>query len=193
MHRRLALAALPLSALLLAGCTAGTPTAGADDGGDGSSSAAAGGGAGDGLGLGSAAEAALELTGSGTVVAIERDDSGAWEVTVAAADGRETEVRVIAKDGDLLGRPSQKPVDADDDADNVRRIQAAELDFSDAAKAASAQAPGEIVELALDDENGVVAWEAELLDGDTKHEVKLDAATGDPLPGSGVSSPADDD
>lgn len=190
MHRRLALAALPLSALLLAGCTAGG--AGAADGDGGSGSASAGGSAGE-LGLGSAAEAALELSGSGTVIAIERDDSGAWKVTVAAVDGRETEVRVISKDGELLGRPRQQPVDADDDADNVRRIQAAQLDYSDAAKAASAQAAGEIVELKLDDESGTVAWEAELLDGATKHEVKLDAKTGDPLPGSGASSPADDD
>lgn len=47
-----------------------------------------------------AANAALEITGGGTVLAVERDDSGAaWEVEVRRDDGSEVEVRLDASYG----------------------------------------------------------------------------------------------
>ncbi|GAB3398198.1 hypothetical protein GCM10027515_03170 [Schumannella luteola] len=166
-----ALLALPLAAGLLAGCTAATATS------DPSSSSAVGDPGGD---LGSAAETALDQVGSGTVISIEKDDDGAaWEVVIAADDGSETEVKVSAKDASIIGSPSPKATDADDAAENVHYLQWAKIDFSDAAKAAAVQSKGVITEVKLDDEDGTVIWQVELVDGATKHEVKLDAGTGD--------------
>ncbi|TPW77384.1 PepSY domain-containing protein [Schumannella soli] len=163
--------ALPFAAALLSGCTAGAVTPSP------APSAAVGDPGGD---LGSAAETALEQVGSGIVISVEKDDDGtAWEVVIAADDGSETDVKVSAKDASIIGSPSPQTTDADDAAENVHYLQWAKIDFSDAAKAASVQSKGVITEVKLDDEDGTVIWQVELVEGSTTHEVKLDAGTGD--------------
>ncbi|TPW77437.1 PepSY domain-containing protein [Schumannella soli] len=168
--------------LLLAGCSTPASTGGSGSGSSapaGSSSAtgttgSAGASAGELRDLG---KTALASVGAGTLVSIEQEDDGTWEALVVGADGAETELRLA--DGAVVGTPSAKPADAEDQAENARYLGAAKLDFTEAAtKIVSAQA-GSIRELNLDDHAGAVVWEADVID-DTgaKHSVRIDAASG---------------
>lgn len=185
------------TAALLAGCAAGPATSGVSSTGSTGTTSTASGSTAPGVAAGdlaAAGKAALKAAGSGTIISIEREDSGVWEVKLAAADGTETEVHVTA-DGTVTAGPETKADDADDKAENVRFLDAAKLSWSDAADKLTAAQAGTVVELNLDDHAGGIVWEGDVIDSSgAKHSVAVDAATGAAVQvGSGSGDDDSDD
>ena len=103
-----------------------------------------------------------------------------WNAQVVTPDGFEHELRIDGDGGSVLRGPTKEDDDAADRAEHKARVKAAKLDYATAAEKVVAAVPGaRIVELNLDDRRGRTVWEADLVGPDgTKHEVKLDAASG---------------
>ncbi|MDN6179264.1 MAG: PepSY domain-containing protein, partial [Micrococcaceae bacterium] len=77
----------------------------------------------------------------------------------------------------------------DDEQDRQKhqdRVAAAKVDFKEAAaKFRDAVPDARITELGLDDEHGTTVWEGDLIDdAGAKHEVQIDAGSGDVLTNS---------
>lgn len=117
-----------------------------------------------------------------TVTSLDLEQNGkAWEVELTTSDGTEHEVHVSADGSKILSGPSVEHDDADDMAKHVRRVKAATVDFEAAAGKVLSHVPnGTILELELDEENGVVVWEAEVNDSTgAKFDVLIDAGSGE--------------
>ncbi|PTR31568.1 peptidase YpeB-like protein [Rhodococcus sp. OK519] len=144
-------------------------------------------------GSGSAAPStqALERAGATAVAAvpgsvlisIESEHDQTWEAQVVTSDGVEHHVDVSADGATVIGAPRIDNEDESDRAKHRDRVQAATLDYTAAAAAVlTAVQGGSITELNLDNDNGTTVWEADVIDGaGTKHEVTIDAATGQVL------------
>ncbi|GAA1918577.1 hypothetical protein GCM10009737_20050 [Nocardioides lentus] len=217
-HRLAALAVAPLAVVLVAcgsdddGDTdAGTPSATVtvtespegdasstpDDTGSQDDGAASGqGGQGGGGDLRTAAETALgELSGA-TLITVDRDDNGDWDVTLLTQDGVENDVDVSA-DGSTVTRG---PVadDNDDDGDDRaerQRLLDASVDYA----AAIETAAGEVTDLDvtgvdLDEDNGTLRWDVDFGDDtdDDQRTVLVDAASGQVI-GTEQDDDGDDD
>ncbi|QCQ92068.1 PepSY domain-containing protein [Rhodococcus sp. SGAir0479] len=191
-HRRTAVLVLAGSALvLLAGCGDGddsqpapTPAVTSPSPSPSSTPAGATGAPSpDGQALGRAGAAAVAAVPGGTLVSIETEHDGTWEAQVVTPDGVEHHVDVSPDGATVLGAPRVDEEDESDRAKHRERVQAAVLDYAAAADAVRAEVPGgAVTELDLDSDNGVTVWEADVIDGSgTKHEVTIDAATGQVL------------
>jgi uncharacterized membrane protein YkoI len=109
----------------------------------------------------------------------ERNDTR-WEVQLVTADGTEHLVEVSTDGSNVTGGPDAKSETAQDKAKHRNRAQAAKLDYRQAVSAVTQALPGRVTELNLDNHNGTTVWEADVSDsGNTKHEVSIDAASGD--------------
>ncbi|MFF1553258.1 PepSY domain-containing protein [Rhodococcus erythropolis] len=130
-----------------------------------------------------AAGTAVGAVPGSTVVSIETERDGTWEVQVVTADGVEHEMDVSGDGADVVAGPVSDNEDEVDRAKHRARVQAARLDYAAAVDAILAAVPnGTITELNLDGENGVTVWEADVLDDSgVKREVTIDAATGQVL------------
>jgi len=176
VRRLAAFATVPLVAgLVLSGCTASAPTAvpsTSASASDGSTSPAA---------LATAAKTASDAAGSGTVLSIEQDAGGtSWEVLVVAADGSEQEVHVSADGSSVVAGPTPKTSDAGDLAENTAFLAAARIGVSKASELMTATIAGTVIELGLDDHQGAVVWEGDVVDSSNqRHSVRLDAGSGD--------------
>ncbi len=140
-----------------------------------------------GVSLEDAGDAALKEVSDGTVISIESEvNDTRWEVQVVTSDGTEHEISISAEDGSVIGSPSKEGDDAQDKKKHQDRVATAKLDFKEAAeKLRDAVPDARITELNLDDEKGTTVWEGDLIDGDgAKHEVQIDAASGDVLTNS---------
>lgn len=118
-----------------------------------------------------------------TLISIETEHNGLWEVQVVTPDGTEHEMDVSADGATVVTGPT---VDREDEADRAKhrdRVQAAQLDFRAATDRVLAEVPGATVtELNLDSENGTTVWEADAIDAShAKHEVTIDAVSGQTL------------
>lgn len=214
-HRLAALAVAPLAVALVA---CGSDDTDADDQPDdvvtetvtqapeGSSSDDAGsqqsqgsGGNGGGAPTGdieAAAQTALDEVGGSTLVSIDVDDSGDWDVTLLGQDGTESDVDVSADGGTVTRGPvsDDDDNDADDQAERQRLLEA-QVVYTDAIETAR----GEFGELdvtgaSLDDDNGTLIWDIDFGDGtnDDAQTVLVDAATGDVI-GTEADNDGDDD
>lgn len=135
---------------------------------------------------------ALEQVPNSTVTSIESENQGTqWEVQVVTADGVEWEMDVSATDGSVVSGPTRQDDDAEDRAKHQDRVKAAKLDYQEAAEALRAEVPdAKVAEINLDTHRGTTVWEGDLFEADgTKHEVKIDAASGEVV----VSLVDDDD
>lgn len=120
----------------------------------------------------------------GTVISIEEEDRGTrWEVQVVTSDGTEHEIELSADGKTVLRGPTAEDDDAGDKAKHRQRVADAEIDFRKAAEIMAGAVPdGRITELGLDSHSGQTVWEGDVVVGSqTKHEVKLDAGTGEVL------------
>lgn len=127
-----------------------------------------------------AAKLAQSEAGGGAVISVDLEDRGnAWEITVAGADGTETEVVISADGKTVVSPPRVEQDDAEDKAETAATVAAAKLDLAAAIDAALAAAPGFVTEIALDTDNGRTLWEADILSGDIMQRVDLDAGTGE--------------
>ncbi|MDN6169324.1 MAG: PepSY domain-containing protein [Micrococcaceae bacterium] len=141
----------------------------------------------EGISLEDAGDAALEEVSDSTVISIETEENGTrWEVQVVTSDGTEHEVDISADDGSVIGSPSTEDDDEQDRQKHQDRVDAAKVDFKEAAaKFRDAVPDARITELGLDDEHGTTVWEGDLIDdAGAKHEVQIDAGSGDVLTNS---------
>lgn len=123
----------------------------------------------------------LAEVGSGDVISIQRKNQGdLWEVEVFTANGVKHEVEFSGDASAVVSGPARARQDAQGAAKSRARLDQATLDFEEAAQAIVSVVAGQITELDLDDESGRVVWEADVVDpSGVKHEVAIDAATGD--------------
>ncbi|MFI7318538.1 PepSY domain-containing protein [Streptomyces venezuelae] len=130
--------------------------------------------------------AAAALIGGGSAVAFATggdDDSAASKSSVQLKDNDR-------KDQD--DRDDRKDDDRDDAAENTAEAKAAKVTAADAIKAALADTSGTAVSAELDDEDGGLVWDVDILKGKTWHSVEVDPGTGKVL-GSWVDKDDDGD
>ena len=130
--------------------------------------------------------ALAQISGS-TLISIETERNGAaWEVQLVTSDGTEQEMELSADGTQMVTGPVTKNEDIADKTKHLDRINAAKLDFAEAAqKILSAVPNGNITELDLDSEQGTTVWEADVMDeANIKHSVQIDAASGEVLSNS---------
>jgi uncharacterized membrane protein YkoI len=104
-------------------------------------------------------------------------------VTVVKKNGTEHEMLIAKSDGSLFDGPTRKIDDADDRAENRRRVRAAELDHEEAARAISDAVPNaKLMELNLEADGRLTVWEGDLRGTDgMRYSVTIDARSGDIL------------
>jgi uncharacterized membrane protein YkoI len=129
-----------------------------------------------------AASTALATVASSRVVGIGLDrEQGAvvWDVDVVTSDAKR-EVLVDAKTGTVLANRVDDD-DSDDVAEERRLLDTAKVDHAAAIQSASAEVPqGRVVDLDLDEDDGTVEWDVEIIaPAQAKHELTIDAVTGD--------------
>ena len=145
------------------------------------------------LSLEDAAAAALKEVDNSSLLTIETEEARTiWEVTVVKKNGTEHEMLIAKSDGSLFDGPTRKIDDADDKAENRRRIRAADLDYKEAARAISDAVPdAKLMELNLESDDRITVWEGDLRGTDgMRHSVTIDAKSGDVIK---KDADADDD
>ncbi|OBI61557.1 hypothetical protein A5667_10810 [Mycolicibacterium fortuitum] len=118
-----------------------------------------------------------------TLISIETERDGRWEVQVVTADGTEHEMDISSDGATVTMGPTAKSEGEADKAKHRERVQAAHVDYRAAADKILAEVPnGTITELNLDSNNGTTVWEADVTDSSqAKHEVTIDAGSGQVL------------
>lgn len=125
-----------------------------------------------------ASEKALDIA-NGTITDIELDDDNNrphYEIDIYH-EGYEYELKLDAVSGKVLQQKREK----DDKDDAVRKSTAAGglISSAEAVEAARTVAKGRVIEVSLDDDDDEVAiYEIELKDGNTEHEVSVNAVNG---------------
>ncbi|GAA1335940.1 hypothetical protein GCM10009611_00270 [Arthrobacter roseus] len=116
-----------------------------------------------------------------TLISIETESNGSWEVQVVTKDGTEHEMDVSEDGSEVTRGPFSENEDGDEKAKHQERVNTASIGYEEAAEKLLAVIKGsQITELNLDNENGTTVWEADLLDEmGEKHSVSMDAASGD--------------
>ncbi len=134
-----------------------------------------------------AGQTALAQVSGSTLISIETERNGAaWEVQLVTSDGTEQELELSADGTQVVAGPVTKNEDVADKTKHLDRVNAAKLDYAQAAqKMLSAVPNGTITELNLDSEQGTTVWEADVMDeSNVKHSVQIDAASGEVLSNS---------
>ncbi|MEU1147230.1 PepSY domain-containing protein [Streptomyces sp. NPDC005863] len=135
------------------------------------------------------AAAALIGGGTATAFAVGGDDDGAAKNS--SVQLKDHDRHDDGKDGD--GRDDDgKNDDRDDAAENSAEAKAAKVTAPDAIEAALAHTKGTAVSAELDDEDGGLVWDVDVLNGKTWHSVEVDPGTGKVL-GSWVDKDDDGD
>ena len=118
------------------------------------------------------------------MTAIDSERNGTvWEVHVVTSDGTEYEMDISADGSELVSGPTADADDAEDKAEHLNQVNAAAIDYREAAKRMLAAVPGgRITELELDSEHGKTVWEADVIDeSGAKHSIQIDAGDGSVL------------
>ncbi|MEU6824374.1 PepSY domain-containing protein [Streptomyces atriruber] len=137
--------------------------------------------------------AAAALIGGGTATAFATggdDDSAASKSTVQLKDHDRDDQD--GRDDDRDDDRGDHSDDRDDAAENTAEAKAAKVTAADAIKAALAHTSGTAVSAELDDEDGGLVWDVDVLKGSTWHNVEVDPGTGKVL-GSWVDKADSDD
>ncbi|MEW2387711.1 PepSY domain-containing protein [Streptomyces venezuelae] len=137
--------------------------------------------------------AAAALIGGGTATAFATggdDDSAASKSSVQLKhDDRKDQDDRDDQDG---RDDDRKDDDRDDAAENTAEAKAAKVTAADAIEAALADTSGTAVSAELDDEDGGLVWDVDILKDKTWHNVEVDPGTGKVL-GSWVDKDDDGD
>ncbi|WP_146615772.1 PepSY domain-containing protein [Nonomuraea aridisoli] len=126
-----------------------------------------------------AGEAARGAVPGSTIMAMETEENGRrWEVQLVGRDG--TEHQVDVESGRVVSGPVAEDSDPEDKAEHLRLVQAAKLDYAQAADKVLATVPeGRITELSLDFEQNKAVWESDVVTPNgAEHDVTVDAASG---------------
>jgi uncharacterized membrane protein YkoI len=126
----------------------------------------------------------------GTAHSLDFDDRGQWEVTVLA-DGTEWEYDISA-DGSTI---EQTDEDSEDDADDQRELDEAQVSLIEALEIALEDTPGTIDDIDLDEDDGTLRWDVTIhIDGtNDEQEIDVDAVSGEVLNSRSDSDSDDDD
>ena len=129
-----------------------------------------------------AAEVALKAHPNTQVAGIDLErtrGTTAWEVKLLSDQG-EWEVSVDVITGQIVKDEQEETHCSDEDC---RWVTLAKLNYKQALTRMLEAVPGgQVVELEIDDEDGRPVWEADIMtDHHEKHEVKIDAETGEVL------------
>jgi uncharacterized membrane protein YkoI len=127
-----------------------------------------------------AGKTALGAVSSSRLIGLELDRKQGvvvWEVDLVTS-GQEHDVAIDAEKGTVVANRAER--DPEDVAKATRRLAGAKQTWQDALRIATDQVDGgRVVDLELDESDGVVVWEVDVIaSGPTKHELKIDAATG---------------
>lgn len=116
----------------------------------------------------------------GDVTGIEAQIAGKfWEVTVFSSEGVEQEMRVNSDGTQVVSGPTKERTNSIEARRYRSLIDAAKLDYAQAAEAITQAAPqAAIRELSLDSWRGTTTWESEVREGTRTREIYVDAATG---------------
>ncbi|MFK4068786.1 PepSY domain-containing protein [Streptomyces sp. NPDC029674] len=117
------------------------------------------------------AAAALIGGGTATAFAVGGDDD-------SAASRSSVQLKDHDRKDDDRGDDDGKDDDRDDAAENTAEAKAAKVTAADAIKAALADTKGTAVSAELDDEDGGLVWDVDILNGKTWHSVEVDPGTG---------------
>ncbi|MGA4851383.1 PepSY domain-containing protein [Streptomyces sp. G5(2025)] len=115
------------------------------------------------------AAAALITGGTATALATTGDDE-------SAAKRSSVQLKDDDRKSDDEGKADRD--DRDDAAENTAEAKAAKVTAADAIKAALAKTPGTAVSAELDEEDGGLVWDVDILKGNTWHNVEIDPGTG---------------
>ena len=105
-----------------------------------------------------------------------------YEIEVLSTDGTEHEVKVDAQTGEVVRvEVNDEENEEKDDAQNQAELaKQAKITEDEAINAALEKVPGTVNKVELEDENGTIVYEIEVLSTDgTEQEVKVDAQTSD--------------
>ncbi|MBF8189205.1 PepSY domain-containing protein [Nonomuraea sp. K274] len=136
-----------------------------------------------------AAQVALSAVPGTTLIAMETEEGGSlWEVHVVREDG--TEHQMDVRSGKVVSGPTTEEEDAVEKSVHRERVREAKLNYAQAADKIMAAVPeGRITELNLDTERGRTVWESDIVTPNgARHEVAIDAATGDVTRNSATTS-----
>lgn len=115
----------------------------------------------------------------GTVIEIESENDGAnWEVEVAFPSGVRKKL-ITSSDGESIERgPRGFRQDGHSKAKWRKRVKNVTVDYAEAYDKIVTARDGTVTELELDEEDGVLVWEADVKAGGTEYEVSIDARSG---------------
>ena len=123
----------------------------------------------------SAGRTAEEAVSGASVIHIDLEDNGEWEIDVATIDGTEHELRVSADGSRVVQGPREGDTDQDDKRETAAALDRAQIDFEEALEAFMAEVGEvEIEEISLDLDDNAVTWEIDVINGD---DYEVDAAT----------------
>lgn len=168
---------VPLTALVLAGCTPGTQlpglvtrSAAATPSPTPSASR---------VSVATIASLAAREVGEGTVVSIEDEADGSqWDVRVVLEDGSVRELH-LGSAGGLVAGPSTDATDANEESANRARVAAAAVGLDAAQRRMlSAVSGGRITAIELDDDGDQVVWRGDVVADGVRHDVRIDAVDG---------------
>ena len=132
-----------------------------------------------------AINAALEKV-PGTVEEVELEDEKGtivYEIELVSTDGTEHEVEVDAQTGEVLKVEADDDDEENEEEDSQNQAELAKqakITEDEAINTALEKVPGTVNEVELEDENGTMVYEIEVLSTDgTEQEVKVDAQTGE--------------
>lgn len=147
-------------------------TSGSSDGGASASASQQRGGS---LDDARAAVETAEAENGGTAHSLDFDN-GRWEIDVIA-DGSEWEYD-ISQDGSTVERADE---DRDEDDDDRRELEQAEVSLVEALEIALEDTPGTIDDIDLDEDDGTLRWDVSIHPeaGGGEQEIEVDAASGD--------------
>ncbi|WP_110928546.1 PepSY domain-containing protein [Bacillus massiliglaciei] len=110
-----------------------------------------------------------DLNGEVTKVEKDWDYPMTYEMTVKTDQGYE-DVEVDAKNGDILSRENEN--------DEVISKDQVKISAEEAEKMAVKEIPGKVTEMDLDEENGVIVYELEVVKDRIEYDIEIDAVTG---------------
>lgn len=105
----------------------------------------------------------------------KKSASGKYEIEFVSGDN-EIEIKIDANTGKVL-KNKQEKLDSDDKAE-YSAMKQAKISLTDAMKKAKQTVNGHIVEAELDIENGKAVYEIEVIQGNQKQKLLIDANTG---------------
>lgn len=130
-------------------------------------------------GLLAAGETAQSKLPDSTIIEIESEDDGSyWEVEVAFPGGFRKELEISADGKDIERGPRGFQQDGRSKKKWRKRLKEVELDYQEAYEKVIETRDGQVTELELDEEDGKLIWEADVISDDTEYEVSISARNG---------------